>query len=101
MDRFPYQVVVRLVQWAAVNWTIIDGGLARVDVDLMKLPIRRFLAAIYTMLLDTMKPDDRERFVTELYEPMPGFETREATREIIDDEMAVFKAAAARRGRVK
>lgn len=100
MGHFPYPAVVRLVRYAAHYWHTIDGQCALRGVDLVKLPFRRFLAAIYTWLIENTAPkeEDRVRLHEELHSPLPGSDPDKVAPEVIEDEMAIFRASMARSG---
>jgi hypothetical protein len=100
VEHFPYQAVVRLVRYAAHYWHAIDGEAALRGVNLLELPMRRFLAAIYHWLMEHTAPkeEDRLRLHEELHSPLPGADPDKVSQEVIDDEMAIFQASMARQG---
>lgn len=100
MEHFPYPAVVRLVRYAAHYWHTIDGETALRGVNLIELPFRRFLAAIYYWLMERTagKEEDRVRLHEELHSPLEGTDPDKVSQEVVDDEMAIFQAAMARQG---
>jgi hypothetical protein len=59
----------RLVAVAAANWAMLDGGTARRGVDLLALPLDRFLAAVYAWRIENATKEDREEFLRWLEAP--------------------------------
>ena len=91
---------MRLVRYAAHYWHAIDGETALRNVNLLELPPRRFLAAIYNWLMERLaaKEEDRVRLHEELHSPLEGTDPDKVSQEVVDDEMAIFQAAMARQG---
>lgn len=87
MVRPPYEVALRLGYIAAERWVEIDGEAAYHGVDLIGLPLDRFLNAVYYWIIQRIEPDDLPMFLTRLYEPLPG---RNESPESIKQEMDSF-----------
>lgn len=72
MVRPPYEVVHRLYALADLRWPEIDA--AYPQVNLLELPIYRFLNFVYGWVMDRVPHDQREQFLYELHAPLPGRE---------------------------
>lgn len=85
---------MRLIQVAEHYWYEIDGETALAGVDLTRLPFRRFIAAIlmWTNPRGARKEADLEEFNTWLFSPLEGGDIDNVSQEVIDNEMAAFRA---------
>ena len=70
VDRPPYAGVVRLFYIAQDRWPEIDGQASLNGVDLMSLPIYRFINAIYAWSLERV--EDRQKFDDAIFAPIAG-----------------------------
>jgi hypothetical protein len=85
VDGPPYTAVVRLVLIAGEHWTILDGQAALRGHDLLDLPIRRFLNAVYAWAVERV--GDRAEFDALLGEQDLGVDV---TPEQVQEELADF-----------
>lgn len=65
-----FPAAVRLAQTAASNWARIDG--AHPGVDLLTLPLRRWLNVVYVWALEHMSDEDARAWEQKLNDPLPG-----------------------------
>lgn len=89
MDGKPYPVAVRLYAVAIGRWAELDAEY--IHIDLMGLPPHRFCNLIYTWCLKHIKEDDREMWLMQLNQPLPGYEDK-VTDSVAEDEGAAFMA---------
>jgi hypothetical protein len=89
VGRPPYQVVYRLYLIAEDRWAEIDGTYAH--VNLLRLPIYRFLNCVYTWCIEHLDPSKREEWDTLLLAPLPGRE-KEVSEVQVEQEGAAFMA---------
>lgn len=93
---------MRLIQIAEHYWYEIDGETALAGVDLMRLPFRRFLNAVRfwakPKAYNEETQRDLERFEEWLYSPFEAVDPDIVSEEIIEAEMAAFKAFARQAG---
>ena len=106
MGPAPYERCVRLAAFATVYWEAFDGQLAsRSGIDPLDLPFDRFLNTVYWFLIDqnrgsgmaSASMDEVKKLVdAEISKPLPTRRGRQRVSEaVIDDEMALFRQAAA------
>lgn len=62
----------RLLQIAEAHWVTLDGETAPNGVDLLDLPIDRFLNTIHAFALRGGTPESRRSFEIQLWVPPPG-----------------------------
>jgi hypothetical protein len=103
MGGAPYEACVRLVAFAGHYWEAFDGELASRQVDPLDLPVNRFLNAIYAFLLNEIRGNGMQRvqideaktsLENELSKPLPGAKRMKVSDSVVNDEMALFRAAA-------
>jgi hypothetical protein len=85
--RPPYRRAVRLYSIADARWPHIDA--AYPDVDLLSLPVDRFLNLVYAWSASRVAPDRYEQWEKEMDDPLPGERvsvTREPTEAELDTE---------------
>lgn len=58
----PWWAAVRLANSTAIMWTLIDSVALTKNVDLLSIPIRRALAVVYTLALESCK-EDKDRAI--------------------------------------
>lgn len=85
----PYRVVQRLFGIAGDRWAVIDGEAAFRGVNLLDLPLHRFLNAIYYWAIQRV--EDAEQFHSVLYEPVAG-EAVKVTAQDVKAELDDFAA---------
>jgi hypothetical protein len=83
--RPPYPRTVRLASTATSYWARIDGQYTGQGVDLLSLPLSRFLNVVQAWALERMSGEDAEQWLIELDTPLPGDEFNE------EDEMEQLK----------
>lgn len=93
--RPPYQAVARLCVNAEHYWARIDGEAVWEGINLLDLPIDRFLNAIETWMIKRVK--DVDRFLYEINKPVAGM-GRTATEGQLNEEANAFMAFAAMQG---
>ena len=81
MVRPPYQTAARLSATAASNWQGIDGTYSGKGVDILKLPLSRFLSVVFTWCVERLTEEDRMRWLAELEAPLPEQENSAAVRK--------------------
>lgn len=99
MVRPPYQAVYRLYFIADERWPEIDAAYAQ--VDLVTLPVDRFLNCIYTWCVERIEPDKRVDWDMQLVAPLEGEETRPPTEAQIEAEGQDFMAVLAQQQAMK
>lgn len=92
----PWWEADRLIRSSGASWHIIGGELARLGVDLGRLPIAAALNAIYVICVRTMDEKERNKFDIELRLPPIGVEG--VTTEEMYDQRAAEEAFAALMG---
>jgi hypothetical protein len=90
--RPPYPVTVRLTLIAGERWPEIDGETALKGVDLTRIPLDRYLNAIYVWCLERIEPDKRDQWLFQLAQPIPGREVPVDVEAEMDD-FAAFASA--------
>jgi hypothetical protein len=66
----PYQLVARLYAAAIHNWPAVEGS--HPNVDLLRLPMHKFLSVIWIWCLERVKPEDQEEWRMMMEAPFPG-----------------------------
>jgi len=91
---------VRLVQIADRYWWEIDGETALAGVDLMRLPFRRFIAAVMSWAnpRGSRKEEDLREYEEWLFSPFSGVDPDRVTDDVIESEMEAFRAFAKQAG---
>jgi hypothetical protein len=91
---------VRLTQIAEHYWFEIDGEAALAGVDLTRLPFRRYLAAVMSWAnpRGARKEDELEQYNEWLFSPFEGTDPDKVTPEVVESEMAAFRAFAQQAG---
>lgn len=107
--RAPYDGCVRLVAYAAFYWEAFDGELASRGVDPLSLPFDRFLNAVYAFMISELRnlggmqpvslDEAKNKLDADLAKPIPGRRQRRVSEAVVQDEMALFAAAAGSSGR--
>lgn len=94
---------MRLIGIAEHYWWEIDGETALTGTDLMRLPFRRFLTAVlmWANPRGARKPDENREFEEWLFSPLSGVDPDRVTQDVIDDEMAAFRAFGKQAGGAK
>lgn len=92
MGRFSYPGLFRLFILTAYHWREIDGKSAGQGLDPTSLPLRRFLNYVYTTFVENLTAEDREKFDTELFAPLPGTNPDAVTEAVVEEELAMFTA---------
>jgi hypothetical protein len=82
---------VRLISIAEHYWYEIDGPAALAGVNLMRLPFRRFLLAVLSWARP-YKEDEIKTFDEWLYSPLAPLDPDRVSEDVIEDEMAAFRA---------
>ena len=102
MVGFPFTARVRLLGYAARYWEAFDGELAARGVDPWDLRFDRLLRAVYAFILRESRggalggvglDEAIQRLEAELATPIPGMV--KVDQEQVEDEMALFRRAAA------
>lgn len=85
---------MRLVQIAEHYWFEIDGELALAGVDLMRLPFRRQLTAVMSWAnpRGARKDTELDEYIAWLFSPFEVADIDNVSQEVIDNEMAAFRA---------
>lgn len=85
---------MRLTQIAEHYWFELDGETALSGVDLARLPFRRFLLAVmmWANPRGARKDLELEEYNTWLFSPFEGADIDNVSQEVIDQEMAAFRA---------
>jgi hypothetical protein len=83
----PYFIAARLFYAAITHWDKIDGQAALKGVDLLALPMHRFLNAIHYWMLERVENVDVYEY--NLTKPPPG--TR-VTERVIQGELDAFQS---------
>ena len=92
MVQPPYGTVVRLLWAATEHWEVLDGRYAAGGIDPFSLPLTRLLNLLYFSFIENLSKEDRQRFDTELLQPLPG---ARVTAEAVEMEMEMFRRAQA------
>jgi len=97
-QRFSYRAIVGLIGIADDYWSEIDGACAREGVDPLGLPFTRFLNLVYSWVCERVQysEDGREQLDEMLFGLDPlrdGVEPDNVAPEVVDEEMALFRAA--------
>lgn len=94
---------MRLIQIAEHYWYEIDGEMALVGQDLMRLPFRRFLLAILSWAnpRGSRKDQELEEWNTWMFGPFIGGDPDKVSEEVIESEMEAFAAFAKQTGGAK
>lgn len=90
MGRTPYEVVLRLFILAEDNWPRLDA--AYYQVNMMALPLDRFLNCVYAWYVDRQDAKGYEEFTAWLTAPIPG-ETRRVSETSAEEEGSSFMDA--------
>lgn len=72
VGRTPYEVALRLYAIAAERWAEVDPSYP--GVDLLRLPVHRFLNYVYAWCVARIDPEKLEQWHWELNQPLPGRE---------------------------
>lgn len=98
MDWPPYRTALRLLGVAAQYWPLIDAHY--ITVDLLELPMHRFLNCIYAWVYTRLEADQEklEEWLHMLEQPLEGESPKKVTQATIDDEGASFMALLAQQG---
>ena len=78
----PYPRAVRLAITAASNWPRIDGQFTGQGVDILRLPLSRFLSVVEHWALERMSSEDAEQWLAELDLPLPGSEGEDEMEQL-------------------
>ena len=89
MGRPPYRAVIRIFLIAEIRWPEIDA--AYPGVDLLRLPVHRFLNYVYSWALQRIAKfassnEEVEAWIESIYnEPLPG-EVKPRRSPVVEDE---------------
>jgi hypothetical protein len=83
VGRTPYQVALRLYAIAEERWAEVDA--AYPSVDLLRLPIHRFLNYVYAWCLERVEAEKLEQWRWEMNQPLPGRE-KDVTDAQVEEE---------------
>lgn len=86
MGRPPYEAAVRLSEAAIGNWQGVDGHYSGQGVDILRLPLSRFLSVIYVWCMERV--EDAEKWDARLNDPLPGPTHRRRRNMSARDELA-------------
>lgn len=90
MGEAPYQVVVRLYAYADYYWPELSARYYQ--INLLDLPLTRFLTLVFAWLHEVWPPEKWEMFVADLEAPIPGTE-RKVSDTSAEEEGASFMNA--------
>ena len=68
----PYQRAVRLSAAATQNWQQVDGYYSGKGVDILNLPLSRYLSVIHTWAMQAQSQEDAEKWERDLDKRIPG-----------------------------
>lgn len=97
MGRTPYQIALRLYAIAAERWAEIDAAYS--GVDILRLPIHRFLNYVYAWCVERINPEKLEQWQWELEQPLPGQEKKPTEGQTEDEGQGFMDFMAGMRGR--
>ena len=83
VGKKSYQTAVRLSATATSNWQRIDGHFSGQGIDILTLPLSRFLSVIYVWAMEHQSEEDAERWEAELDKPLPY----QSELSLVEDEM--------------
>jgi hypothetical protein len=98
MVGFSYGAVLGLIEIADQYWGEIDGACARYGVDPFALPFPRFLRLVYAWVIERVENsetgrEDVEEALFGIDAMRLGHEPDSVAPEVVDEEMALFRAA--------
>lgn len=89
---FSYGAVVRLFAVAAQHWHAIDGPCAGRGVDLLDLPLTRFLNYILSWVQEHTSTEDWKQVEEELFSALAvgRRDPDNVSQSVVEDEMQLF-----------
>jgi len=96
---FSYVACQRLTYLAAEHWYEIDGQSARQGVNPLRLSLRRFYNHVYSLYVENLDEEKRIAFDRDLFMPSLTRNPERVDPDVIEDEMAAFRALSRQIGR--